>query len=487
MCCKSYSIVCPQGFVVPEHPDDARVTWVEGTGCAVACRYPLYTADEWNQFLLTTQVTSWVSFTLIGYLIINFLTSKKKRKEYLVICFSILSFLATLPFCIFVFFSFSSFFCYDNAIQIDFHDGFTACSFQTIAITYGGLGTIYSYCALTIDLYIKLVVGFRDGTSNHKFILIIIVLTLPLISVIYILVKKKYGFLGNTPLCFIFGGEDVDMDAFFYPLLIAGSIGLLVMVLVFWKIANTRISMNAIHPSSDSNNNNNNNNNPTINRNARIKYLIRIMKYPIMLSSSLIVLIAVVWSFRGFYTINDKKVSQSFEDFTTCVFTNFDGVSNSWENICGKTPKYRLSPTSVNIFMASLSLQSAFVFFIFNTGWIFLLQILGAIIFPELSGSSFDFTRKPSLLKVPLVRKININNNNNIIIHNFNNIDNNNHKNNNNINNNNSNSNKFNKNNKYNNDNNNNNNKNNNNKYNNNNNNQIDDNDINGDSKNSKI
>lgn len=34
-----YSTACPEGFVVPDVPDDDRIRWVDGTGCAVACRF----------------------------------------------------------------------------------------------------------------------------------------------------------------------------------------------------------------------------------------------------------------------------------------------------------------------------------------------------------------------------------------------------------------------------------------------------------------
>jgi hypothetical protein len=33
-----YVTLCPEGFVVPDEPDDDRIKWVEGTGCAVGCR-----------------------------------------------------------------------------------------------------------------------------------------------------------------------------------------------------------------------------------------------------------------------------------------------------------------------------------------------------------------------------------------------------------------------------------------------------------------
>jgi hypothetical protein len=34
----TYSTSCPDGFVVPDDPDDNRIKWVDGTGCAFACR-----------------------------------------------------------------------------------------------------------------------------------------------------------------------------------------------------------------------------------------------------------------------------------------------------------------------------------------------------------------------------------------------------------------------------------------------------------------
>lgn len=34
----SYETTCPSGFVVPDEPDDERITWIPGTGCANQCR-----------------------------------------------------------------------------------------------------------------------------------------------------------------------------------------------------------------------------------------------------------------------------------------------------------------------------------------------------------------------------------------------------------------------------------------------------------------
>lgn len=34
----SYEISCPDGFVVPDEPFDPRVTWIDGSGCAMSCR-----------------------------------------------------------------------------------------------------------------------------------------------------------------------------------------------------------------------------------------------------------------------------------------------------------------------------------------------------------------------------------------------------------------------------------------------------------------
>jgi hypothetical protein len=33
-----YAPTCPYGYVVPEHPDNSRVQWVDGTACALACQ-----------------------------------------------------------------------------------------------------------------------------------------------------------------------------------------------------------------------------------------------------------------------------------------------------------------------------------------------------------------------------------------------------------------------------------------------------------------
>eukprot|EP00596_Hydrurales_sp_CCMP1899_P007118 CAMPEP_0119044560 /NCGR_PEP_ID=MMETSP1177-20130426/32368_1 /TAXON_ID=2985 /ORGANISM="Ochromonas sp, Strain CCMP1899" /LENGTH=387 /DNA_ID=CAMNT_0007014809 /DNA_START=280 /DNA_END=1441 /DNA_ORIENTATION=- len=60
-----YETVCPEGFVVPDDPGNPRNTMITGSGCALACRTPYYTADEYREHDATVIIAPAVALPLV--------------------------------------------------------------------------------------------------------------------------------------------------------------------------------------------------------------------------------------------------------------------------------------------------------------------------------------------------------------------------------------------------------------------------------------
>lgn len=71
---------CPRGFVVPEAPEDVENQWIPGTGCAVACRSPLWTDGEWRALETITVVMGAIGLPFIIFMLFTWLVDGKRRK-----------------------------------------------------------------------------------------------------------------------------------------------------------------------------------------------------------------------------------------------------------------------------------------------------------------------------------------------------------------------------------------------------------------------
>lgn len=366
----AYQTSCPQGYVVP-NKDDSRTKWIDGTGCAVGCRSPMLSDSQWNINVLLLTVTAWLGLPAVLILIITWLIDKSKRQnQYLVSIFGIFSSLECFTIVIMSLMAFEDKYCASNAVPIDQSDGLNVCTAQAPILIISGTGTSASWAMMSIDLFLKVVLGYRSTTAFKPFY-IAYSLLFPIPFTAYLL-TKTYGFQGLLPICFPWNSYDNIAgigDAyivFTIPVATNVIIGLIAMFGVLYKIlGSVRKSLSNTNASEL----------PDI-----IKHL-KILRTPVLfvLCFSTVVITYLVFGLVNYE--HNSEVVQSFKDFTVCVFKNYDGTSSSWQSRCGNSPSkmYEFSFVCWNTFcIGGQALVLSFIYLSSSTVWTFWGEKTGA-------------------------------------------------------------------------------------------------------------
>jgi len=229
---------CPEGFVVPEDPLSRGISWVPGTGCALACRYPTWTADEWTSFQGITTGMPAIGLASIVLLLATWLGDKKRRKQYLIICFASCSAIASLFFVIMAGIPIDTRFCRNNAAGLDGMDGPTVCGTQTFILMYFGLACVLGWGAQCIDLFLKIVMQIKTDHVMYMASYFSVIFLLPLIPVIITAVNKWQGYSRTLTWCFLHPDvpSNVDIALFYLPIMIVTAIGFVAISAVIGKI-----------------------------------------------------------------------------------------------------------------------------------------------------------------------------------------------------------------------------------------------------------
>lgn len=148
-----YEPKCPNGFVVPEHPDDENVQWVDGTACASACRSRVWEDHEWrayDKFAAAFPAAGAIfSFVTLFYLIIT----REVHNYYLAFIYTLINLTASLKSIQFYRSGdIDERMCYDNAInqQQDYGND-SECVGQGATLTY----CILTSCGLILAIVIQ--------------------------------------------------------------------------------------------------------------------------------------------------------------------------------------------------------------------------------------------------------------------------------------------------------------------------------------------
>jgi hypothetical protein len=173
---------CPYGYVVPSDPTKASITWLPGTGCAIACPQPLYPPDQFDRLLVFNRDSAVFAICCIVFLFTNaLLTSPAKRNYYLVI-------LGVIDFIFFV----SQFHFISIAIQTPLKDGFLsvlvsacdtnaswtdssvnqACNFEGIISYIFYWGNCFVFSCFIFELWLRIVLGMKKVTKVFVFSLL---------------------------------------------------------------------------------------------------------------------------------------------------------------------------------------------------------------------------------------------------------------------------------------------------------------------------
>eukprot|EP01041_Mallomonas_annulata_P006528 gene6528-13214_t len=343
-----YETQCPEGFVVPDDPDPIRTGWIPGSGCAFACHYPSFTLDEWKVFDTEIKVISWIAFPCALFFLITWLTDKDRRKQYLVVCFAAYSGLNAFMLAVLSCMDMDKAFCKSNSVGYDKSDGITFGNAAAVIAVLSSIGTTTSWCALSIDLFLKVGMGYRS-TSNLKPVFLAFLILLPLGCFIAALLND-FGFANVFPLPFISAVNDTDTYYFFIPNAILTIIGMLAMVAVIFKIVDS------------------------IRRNSsggklNLKSFLAkfgMLRTPLIFCICFLILMITYLSNRIDQYKNTPTFIESLISLVTCIFTVYDGT-DKWKETCGAVPKQRLQVDQVAWLVACITGQSILISMIYLT------------------------------------------------------------------------------------------------------------------------
>jgi len=196
--------ICPSAFVIPEYPFLNNIQWVNGTTCAQKCISPVWTDSEWNMIRLVGQIIMWFGLPLDIIVILTWILSTKKRGQYLVLTFAILSILSQSTLYVSYFYPLESVFCSSNATPVSPDDGYTLCNFQSLIFLYACDGACFSWMIQSIDLYFKVVLK-RRNTRQFATIYLFFIFICPLFMVVAAIVTRSYGYQPGGSICLLDG------------------------------------------------------------------------------------------------------------------------------------------------------------------------------------------------------------------------------------------------------------------------------------------
>lgn len=322
---------CPKGFVIPDDPLDTETTWVPNSGCAVACKTPYWTDDEWAAWNGISGAMAIIGLPFVLLFIITWLSDAKRKKQYLVICFVTMSGTATLIFFIVHFIPFDQKFCRNNAVGLNSNDGPNICVAESIILQYTAVACCLAWLMQCIDLYIKLVVGKKYDWAWRLYIAIIFIG--PVLPTASFGNMRIAGYGGRLPWCFVNlaahkqgdVNENVDAGLFYLPILIITVFGVLIMVRVMIFIAMTigKSSISSTRVASGDEDSVRSNNSPSLGLSGKLRGQLNALRTPILFVSLFLVVWVTLFSFRGQNYVNQSKWQDSFIAWVGCIFKSF--------------------------------------------------------------------------------------------------------------------------------------------------------------------
>jgi hypothetical protein len=259
---------CPNGFVIPDHPGDTDIEWVNGTHCAVACISPIYQRSEFDAAQSLVILISWLGFGLIMLNLSSFRVSSPKPMHFLTYYNFRLSALGALVVMVSSTMSAEKRFCRDNATAISSEDGITLCSASAVVSLYSAFGVLLCWGAQIFYIFSVIVMGRRviDVERGKNFHLLVILggysgganpircrilsteschlnnvsvsIGLPLMPIALLAAGGNIGYTKGAPICFTtyYSADDPNLDLWCFWVVgavIAGvSTTMLIVVLV---------------------------------------------------------------------------------------------------------------------------------------------------------------------------------------------------------------------------------------------------------------
>lgn len=308
----AYEPICPSGFVVPEHPTNPGILWVEGTACAFSCfRAPIVPNEVWD-YLYSFRIALLAIVGLLFLALLFYFFAIDLQRHLLAVYFACVS--AALDVVVLISYGINkrkegSAFCADNATPYSAHvPGNSFCTFQSIANTYLLISVCCCWMIIALDLYARVV---RNQKTEHLLRWYFALVSLsPLPSVIYLLGSENYGYSFESPFACMekLNWNQPQNQIYFVhvPIALCILVGTLAMLPVFFKFLSIR---------------------------KETKWYLFITPITFWVLFAMFSGLSVVIKLR--YAAIRPWYRNKVHTFVECVFSHFDGSTASWTEACG--------------------------------------------------------------------------------------------------------------------------------------------------------
>ena len=352
---RQYS-ACPYGFQIPEG-DDSRLIFFNDTNCAYGCMSNFYTIAQWGRKADYTAAFGRTGFALSSLFVLLWILDSERRRQHLIITLGLFTWMTSLATIITTGQTWVEMFCETLSIPKDMSIGASTCTVQAGLLQVGSLGTSCAWVSQAIDLFLKIVMEKNTTTRDYGFGFLAFNLTLPLFSILWLLIGGHLGYSRGYSYCFL------NSDAPFYiyfvtiggPLLLIAIVGIACMFTVMQKIARTSLKT---QKGTDSVNDAAKTALATLN-------LLKTLKIPILFCILFLILsLSVIVQLLQVALIRDTVVAPSTAQFDECVFAHWDGIDDtSWRAPCGD--KQSIGYKANNWLLFCVTGQSIFISMIF--------------------------------------------------------------------------------------------------------------------------
>ena len=331
---RNESFSCPKVFAIPTDPASNKIEWVYSMNginiCAQKCKSPVWSNLEWETMFSIAHSVMWIGLPLDLIIIITWILSEKRKKQYFVLSFAMCSCIMQSSLVYSSFFPFEEAYCKSNAVRIGPGDGFHSCNVQSFMALYGFAGCCMSWMLQSFDLFRKVALKKHD-TNILKSTYLSIIFGTPLILSFIMGVTETYGYLPGTTVCFV--GETYITYLAYFPFIISITFG---CPPAFYVI----ITVIRVFNGSK--------------KEITIETMAQIHGAILFVTSFMILIIPIlIYRFYGYMYVHhgSKFPMANMSPWIDCIFDHYDGTDESWMSICGETPPIRI-PYILSVFHA---------------------------------------------------------------------------------------------------------------------------------------
>ena len=201
--------VCPNGFVIPDHPDRSGVWYPNRTysNCAFRCyRFIEYSESEWARIESASRLFLTIGLILILITVVVQLMAMlfkiTRSYHYFILTLILLSLLQTVGEIATRSQHINQTWCHDNAVLLDASDGLTACSAEGFLLMFCKFSMLLC-CMVQALTTLGMVLG-RTGYNFHKTRQMMLILGVPLLACLIMAIIGMFGafwFGGAQCLC----------------------------------------------------------------------------------------------------------------------------------------------------------------------------------------------------------------------------------------------------------------------------------------------